>query len=120
MRRQTLLQVWLVIVLAAAAALLFLIPAPDIGPTLLAVAITTAIFGLYAWAAWRRLARYLRRLEDYTASLPSKELALPGDLPAEFAMLSSALRRTSQHVGFMIERANLELARRETILAGMA
>jgi two-component system phosphate regulon sensor histidine kinase PhoR len=120
MRRQTLLQVWLAIVLAAAAALLFLIPAPDIGPTLLAIAITTAIFALYAWAAWRRLARYLRRLEDYTASLPSKELELPGDLPAEFAMLSSALRRTSQHVGFMIERANLELARRETILAGMA
>ena len=35
-------------------------------------------------------------------------------------MLLSALQRTAQHVSSVIERANLELARRETILAGMA
>lgn len=120
MRRETLLQVWFAIVMAAAVTLLFVVPAPAIVFSLLVVATATGLFALYSWFVWRRMARYLRRLEDFTASLPSNEIELPEDLPLEFSMLSSALQRTSKHVGFMIEKANLELARRETILAGMA
>jgi two-component system, OmpR family, phosphate regulon sensor histidine kinase PhoR len=106
---------------AAAALLLPLVAAPrPIRPYLAAIALSTLAFVLYAWVAWRRLARYLRRLEDYTATLPAKGIHLPPSLPSEFAMLSSALERTSEHVGSVIERANLELARRETILAGLA
>jgi two-component system, OmpR family, phosphate regulon sensor histidine kinase PhoR len=120
MRRQTLVQVWLSI--SVAVCVILLLSARPVGATAsaIAVGVATGAFGVYAYLAWRRLARYLRRLEDYAALLPSNEMELPDSLPPEFAMLSSALRRASQHVGSVIDRANLELARRETILAGMA
>jgi two-component system phosphate regulon sensor histidine kinase PhoR len=120
MRLRSLLGVWLGINVVAAL-LLPLAAAPrTLWPCRVAIALSTLAFVLYAWFAWRRLAQYLRRLEDYTATLPSKGIHLPPSLPSEFAMLSSALERTSEHVGSIIERANLELARRETILAGLA
>ena len=117
MRKQTLLQVWLAATVIASAIPLFL----DHSATASVIAIggATGAFAFYTHFAWRRLARYLRRLEDYAALLPSNEIELPDSLPGEFAMLSSALKRTSQHVSSMIDRANLELARRETILAAM-
>lgn len=120
MRLQTLLAVWFII--NAVTGLLLTLVTGGRTPwwCVAAVAVSTAAFVIYAWLGWGRLARYLRRLEDYTASLPSKRIDLPPSLPREFAMLSSALQRTSEHVGSVIERANLELARRETILAGLA
>src|SRR3954454_9677241 len=105
MRRQTLVQVWLAIVVTAALALLFVVPAPRVGGYLLAIAIATGLFAIYTRMAWRRLAGYLRQLEDYAASLPSSEIELPESLPEEFGMLSSALQRTSQHVGSVIKKA---------------
>lgn len=120
MRRQTLVQVWLAT--SVAVCLIVLLAARPVNAFVLVVAVSvaTGAFAVYAYYAWRRLAGYLRRLEDYAALLPSNEMALPESLPPEFAMLSSALKRASQHVGSVIDRANLELARRETILAGMA
>jgi two-component system, OmpR family, phosphate regulon sensor histidine kinase PhoR len=120
MRLQILLGVWAIINTVAALILVVSAGGRAAWVGLAAAALSTAAFAIYAWFAWRRLARYLRRLEDYTASLPSKGIDLPSNLPAEFAMLSSALQRTSDHVGSVIGRANLELARRETILAGLA
>lgn len=120
MRLQTLLGVWFIINAVAALILPLVVRGRTVWWCIAAVALATLAFVIYAWLAWRRLARYLRRLEDYTASLPSKGIDLPASLPTEFAMLSSALQRTSEHVGSVIERANLELARRETILAGLA
>jgi two-component system phosphate regulon sensor histidine kinase PhoR len=120
MQRRTLLQLWLVVVLCAGAGMWGLKPKLTPASVTLIVAAATGICVLFTWLTWRRLARYLRRLEDYAATLPSKEIDLPAELPREFGMLLSALQRTSQHVSSVIERANLELARRETILAGMA
>lgn len=120
MRLQILLGIWAIINAGAALVLLLSAGGRTAWLGLAAVALSTAAFAIFAWFAWRRLARYLRRLEDYTASLPSKGIVLPPSLPKEFAMLSSALQRTSDHVGSVIDRANLELARRETILAGLA
>jgi two-component system phosphate regulon sensor histidine kinase PhoR len=131
MRRGTLVRLWIVIVAGAAAAIWLqsrLSPhskAPahsGLSPVsaMLIVAAATGIYAIYSWLKWRQLARYLRRMEDYAARLPSNTVDLPDELPREFALLLSALRRTSQHVSSVIDRANLELARRETILAGMA
>src|SRR5690348_8362243 len=127
MRRRTLVQLWVAIVLGAAVAAGLakrgLSPLQQgLSPAFLVmmVAAATGIYALYAWLTWRRLARHLRRLEDYAAALPSNTIELPDELPREFAMLRSALQRTSQHVSAVIDQANLELARRETILAGMA
>lgn len=122
MRSQSLVLVWLI---ASAIAILiggFWSTAPEALPYnwLIAIAVAAALMCLYSFLTWRRLARYLRRLEDYAASMPANGAKIPADLPSEFAMLSSALRRASEHAGSMIDRANLELARRETILAGMA
>ncbi|HXR77001.1 MAG TPA: ATP-binding protein [Bryobacteraceae bacterium] len=122
MRWQTLLFVWLM-----ASATAVLVGASWSAPLerlpynwLIALAVSAALVCAYSYFTWRRLARYLRRLEDYAASMPASSVQIPADLPVEFAMLSSALRRASEHAGSVIERANLELARRETILAGMA
>lgn len=120
MQRRTLLQLWLLVFLCAGAGIWGLKPKLTPSSVTLMVAAATGICVLFTWLTWRRLARYLRRLEDYAATLPSKDIDLPTELPRECAMLLSALQRTSQHVSSVIERANLELARRETILAGMA
>ncbi len=120
MRQQTLVQVWLAISVAVCAIALLAARPVNVIALVAAVSVATGVFAVYAYLAWRRLAGYLRRLEDYAALLPSNEMDLPDSLPPEFAMLSSALKRASQHVGSVIDRANLELARRETILAGMA
>lgn len=131
MRRGTLVRLWVAIVVGAAAAIWLqsgLSPISKgsarwgLSPIFAVVLVAGAagIYALYSWLKWKQLARYLRRMEDYAATLPSGTIDLPDEVPREFAMLLSALRRTSQHVSAVIDRANLELARRETILAGMA
>jgi two-component system phosphate regulon sensor histidine kinase PhoR len=118
MQRRTLIQLWLVITLAAGTAILGL--RTGRGGSILIAAVATAVYAVCSWLIWRRHAKYLRRLEDYAATLPAKEIDLPAELPRELAMLLSALQRASKHISSVIDRANLELARRETILAGMA
>jgi two-component system phosphate regulon sensor histidine kinase PhoR len=124
MRFGTLMWLWVAIVAAAAATIWLQSGRLQLGLspvfTVVIAATSAGFYGLYTWFRWKRLARYLRRLEDYAATLPTKTIDLPDELPREFAMLLSALRRASQHVSAVIDRANLELARRETILAGMA
>jgi PAS domain-containing protein len=121
MRWQILVFVWLTANAAAISIGVFWRVPPGKLPYnwLIAVAISTASVCVYSFLIWRRRASYLRRLENYAASMPAS-VSLPAHPPAEFAMLASALQRASEHAGSVIERANLELARRETILAGMA
>lgn len=118
MQRRTLIQLWLIITLAAGTAI-WVLRSGRVGSVLIA-AVATAVYALCTWFIWSRHAKYLRRLEDYSATLPSKEVDLPAEIPRELTMLLSALQRTSKHISSVIDRANLELARRETILAGMA
>jgi two-component system phosphate regulon sensor histidine kinase PhoR len=118
MQRRRLFHVWLAIT-ATIFSLYLLDSGRSIIAGLLCTAAAAGAFALYTHFTWRRLARYLRRLEDYVAALPSEEIRLPDILPDELAMLAAALKRTSQHVSSIIERSNLELARRETILAAM-
>lgn len=118
MQRRTLFHLWLAII--AAVSFLYLLSGYRSALAEIAVAgAAVGAFALYTHFTWRRLDRNLRRLEDYAALLPSDEIRLPEILPDELAMLGAALKRTSQHVRSIIERSNLELARRETILAAM-
>jgi two-component system phosphate regulon sensor histidine kinase PhoR len=118
MQRRTLFHLWLAI--TAAVSLIYLLPGGRGAIAGVVVAAAAAgSFALYTHFTWRWLARYLRHLEDYAARLPSNEIRLPEILPDELAMLGAALKRTSQHVNSIIERSNLELARRETILSAM-
>ncbi len=120
MRFQTLFQVWLAITAAILIIVWLLEPRTVLLPCAVAVFAATTAFTLFTGLAWRRLARYMRRLENYTAALPASHIELPEGLPTEFLMLASALHRTSEHVSSLLERGTLELTRRETILAGMA
>lgn len=118
MQRRTLFHLWLAI--TAAVSFIYLLPGERGAITGVAIAsVAAGSFALYTHFTWRWLARYLRHLEDYAARLPSNEIRLPEILPDELAMLGAALKRTSQHINSIIERSNLELARRETILAAM-
>lgn len=68
-------------------------------------------------------ARWLARtkvLEEYAAGLPNTENPLPEGGPAELQALAKAMRAMANRVNEVVDRANLELARRETILACMA
>jgi two-component system phosphate regulon sensor histidine kinase PhoR len=118
MQRRTLFNLWLAI--TAAISLIYVLSGyrGAIAGVVVA-AFAAGAFALYTHFTWRRLSRYLRRLEDYAALLPSDEIRLPEILPDELAMLAAALKRTSLHVSSVIERSHLELARRETILAAM-
>jgi two-component system, OmpR family, phosphate regulon sensor histidine kinase PhoR len=61
-----------------------------------------------------------RRLENFVAALPSSETNLPDDGPPELRSLARAMQAMSERVRQVVERASLELSRRETILACMA
>ncbi len=66
------------------------------------------------WAARTKL------LEDYAAGLPNTQNPLPEGGPVELQTLAKAMRAMANRVNEVVDRANLELARRETILACMA
>lgn len=61
-----------------------------------------------------------RRFTQFVRALPAEEIELPEDGPPEIHSLSRALKEMAARVRQLVERANLELSRRETILAGMA
>ncbi len=60
------------------------------------------------------------QLEHFTSALPAIEAELPEERPPEMQGLARAMKEMSQRVRQIVERANVELSRRETILACMA
>jgi len=72
------------------------------------------------YAVSKRWARRTATLEIFADSLPDAETRLPEDGPEELQSLSRAMRRMAARVKQLVERANLELSRRETIMACMA
>jgi two-component system phosphate regulon sensor histidine kinase PhoR len=82
---------------------------------LYAIAATALIIGLFR--RWRLIAK---RLEALIAALPGTEIDLPDDASTDLAGLTRSARMMAHRVRLVTERANLELSRRETILACMA
>jgi two-component system, OmpR family, phosphate regulon sensor histidine kinase PhoR len=84
---------------------------------LAAVGVTGLIF---TYAVSKRWAQRTELLENFADSLPGNEAALPEGGPDELQSLAKAMRRMARRVQQLVERASLELSRRETILACMA
>lgn len=68
----------------------------------------------------RRWLRTAERLEDFASALPGMETALAEEGPPGMERLARAMRAMAERVRQVVERANIELSRRETILACMA
>ncbi len=66
---------------------------------------------------WQAGAAYL---EKFVAAIPASVTIFSESEPSEFAGLARAMRSMADRVRLVVERANLELSRRETILACMA
>jgi two-component system, OmpR family, phosphate regulon sensor histidine kinase PhoR len=66
---------------------------------------------------WRTAARLL---EGLAAALPATEIAIPEQPFPEWDGVARALKQMAERVRLIMDRANLELSRREVILACMA
>lgn len=79
-----------------------------------------ALTALLVSGLFRRFDAASEKLESFVAALPVTEIALPESGSLYLNNLARALRAMAQRVRAVMDRANLELARRETILACMA
>lgn len=86
-----------------------------------------AVLGLIAAAGlivsyWnsRRWAQRTRLLEEFVTGLPNTQNPLPDGGPDELQALAKSMRAMANRVHGLVDRANLELSRRETVLACMA
>ncbi|HMF79658.1 MAG TPA: ATP-binding protein [Bryobacteraceae bacterium] len=68
----------------------------------------------------RKWAQRTLQLQNFVAALPASETRLPEGGPEELQSLARAMRAMADRVRQVVDRANLELSRRETILACMA
>ncbi|MBV8549752.1 MAG: PAS domain-containing protein [Acidobacteriaceae bacterium] len=118
---------WAVVLAALPVSLIWL--APDLAPgtelsvvlkllLVLAVAGACAMGLIYSWTrTWPKVAE---RLENFADALPALETQLIEEGPEEMQRLARAMKAMAERVRQVVERANLELSRRETILACMA
>jgi two-component system phosphate regulon sensor histidine kinase PhoR len=84
------------------------------------IAIVAATGLALAFTVSKRWAARAKVLEDFVEALPNSKSALPGGGPEELQQLARSMRSMADRVNQVVERANLELSRRETILACMA
>ena len=77
-----------------------------------------AIAVIYSFLRKWRIAA--ERLEHFVAALPTTEGAIPEDGPREMGSLARSMKAMAGRLRHVVDRANLELSRRETILACMA
>src|SRR5689334_21702825 len=90
------------------------------GKLFLAFAAAGAVWLAISHWISRRRAREIRLLEQFATALPAARPELSGGGPGELENLERAMRLMGERVRQLVERANLELSRRETILACMA
>ena len=74
----------------------------------------------FTYAVSRRWAQRTALLQNFVDGLPGTRAPLPESGPDELQNLASAMRRMAERVQQLVEKANLELSRRETIMACMA
>lgn len=79
-------------------------------------AVVAALF-LRLLSRWRAASDHL---EKFVAAIPVSEAVFSQNEPSELAGLARAMKSMADRVRLVVDRANLELSRRETILACMA
>jgi two-component system phosphate regulon sensor histidine kinase PhoR len=84
------------------------------------LAVVGAVGLILTYSVSARWARRTQLLEEFVAGLPNTQNPLPEGGPEELQTLAKSMRAMSNRVTEVVERANLELSRRETILACMA
>lgn len=118
---------WCLVTLAAPIAISWL--GPDFAPgrtaeaglkLFLLIAAISAGGLAFTYALVRRWSLAARGVEHFVAALPGAEVELPGEGPEEVQSLSRAMQGMAERVRHVVERANLESSRRETILACLA
>ena len=122
-----LLGAWCALILSLPFAYLWLRPAiipGHAGEVLLKLLVLLAAVGaiglVFTYAISKRWAQRTELIENFADSLPGNEISLPEGGPDELQSLAKAMRRMARRVQLLVERANLELSRRETIMACMA
>lgn len=118
---------WFVLMLAVPVAVFLLVP--DIKPEhvydvtgklALVLGIVGATGLLLTYSVSTRWAARTRLLGEFVAGLPNTQNPLPEGGPDELQALAKSMRAMANRVHEVVDRANLELSRRETILACMA
>ena len=71
-------------------------------------------------ALTRRWLQSAARLQHFASALPAMETDIAEEGPPEIQGLARAMKAMAERVRHVVERANVELSRRETILACMA
>ncbi len=93
----------------------------DAGAKLAIVLAAVGATGLIlTYAVSMRWAARTKLLEEFVAGLPNTQNPLPEGGPDELQTLAKSMRAMANRVHEVVDRANLELSRRETILACMA
>ncbi|MBV8895655.1 MAG: PAS domain-containing protein [Acidobacteriaceae bacterium] len=122
-----LIGVWFALMLAWPLAILWIRPdfvAGDFSAAVVksgvALGATSAAALLFTYLLARKWSLPTRRFEHFIAALPASETELPHGGPPELQSLSRAMKAMAERVHQVVEQANLEAARRETILACMA
>jgi two-component system, OmpR family, phosphate regulon sensor histidine kinase PhoR len=118
---------WLVLLLCVPAAMFWVAPDLETHQQLPAAVKLTILIGLVGGIALlpllligRDWVRSARHFEEYISALPFQEKDLPGTGSPEMQDLSISLSGMAGRVRNVVEEANIETARRETILACMA
>src|SRR3954463_2707880 len=118
---------WCALMLSAPLA--FFLLSPDFAPGREASALTKLVVALaivsaaglaVSYLISRKWAARTRLLQQFVTALPASTLSLSGRGPEELESLERAMRSMAERVRQVVERASLELSRRETILACMA
>lgn len=122
-----LISTWCLLMLSLPVAVVWIRPDFLAGDFTAAVVKLTAILAVvsagglaFMYALGLRWSLPTRHFEEFIAALPNAETDLPEDGPPELQSLSRAMRAMAERVQQVVERANLEASRRETILACMA
>ena len=122
-----LFKVWCLLMLPFPLGLLWLhseiVPGSDLAFAL-KLASLLGVATLLSLALTRLLARQwssrMFRFNDFVAALPAEQIELVVEGPSEVESLSRSMRAMAERVRSIVEQANLELSRRDTILACMA
>src|ERR1700719_1833891 len=78
------------------------------------------IYLIFVSTIARRWSLQARRLQEFVDGPLDADRELRDDGPPELEALSRAIKSSAERIRQVIERANLELSRRETLLAAMA
>lgn len=87
---------------------------------LLLVGLAVAAGLTFTYTISKRWVKRTATLQRFADALPAGEADLPDGGPEELQSLAKAMRAMASRVRQVVDRANLELSRRETILACMA